>query len=373
MKIGQITMYGDNYGACLQAYALQKVIEGKGHNIQLISYHQCCKNEKTTLSVINKIQSLGLLGLIKYIRERKYIKLRKNAYKDFRKTYLNFSNNEYYRDDDLKKLNTQFDMFICGSDMIWSEEFVDDWDFYFMKFAEKSKSFSYAPSFGKSSLTDKNITKVYDYLAFFSKISCRENKGVNLINDIGPFKAVQVVDPTLLLTREEWCECIPNKERVIKESFVFSYLFGMETKGRKSFFARVEKEIGKIYSLPKFNKKSQQKFPVNGVGPMDYLRLFRDADFIITDTFHGLMFSLIFRKPFVVLKRNDGSNWSKYSDRMTSTLEMFNLTERYVDDSLTDIKWLKNLDYSKYEMYINERRISSLKYLDEILGGECDR
>lgn len=366
MKIGQVTMYGDNYGACLQAYALQKVLQENGHEIKLINYHQVVREKNDLFSKLRKANDLGLKKTLKYIRERKYIELRKKAYKKFRDNYLAFDEKEYYRGDDLKKLNDEFDCFICGSDMIWSEEFSEDWPFFFLGFAEKDKSFTYAPSFGKNSLTEKNKKKVTKYLQDFKKISCREKAGIDLIKSLGDFEATQVVDPTMLLTRDDWVQCIPEKNRIINEPYVFAYLFGEETDGRYSFNKCVEEKIGKIYALPKFTKKEQSSFPIEEIGPMEYLRLFRDAEFIVTDTFHGLMFSLIFRKPFVVLKRHDGSNWSRYSDRMTSTLDMFGLEERYIDDSFRDLEQLKKLDYEKYETTINKARKHSLDYINKI-------
>ena len=98
------------------------------------------------------------------------------------------------------------------------------------------------------------------------------------------------------------------------------------------------------------------------------MRLIRDAEFVVTDTFHGLMFSIIFRKPFIVLQRNDGTNWSQYSDRMTSTLKMFGLEERYVRETGLNIDQYKELDYSGIEKVIQQKRDSSLMYLDKVIN-----
>lgn len=367
MKIGQVTMCGDNYGACLQAYALQKVCLDKGYDIELIKYHQEDRGENISLSKIQKVRKLGFKGVVKYIKERQYIELRKNAYREFRNDNLIFHNEEFYRNDEsLKKLNDEFDCFICGSDMIWSEEFTEDWNFFFLEFAEKGKKFSYAPSFGKNNLNDNNKKKVKEYLQDFNKLSCRENGGVRLIESLGILNVKQVIDPTMLLSKEEWEQCITNKNRVIREPYVFAYLFGAESIERFNFFECVEKKIAKMYTLPKFTKKDQNSFPINGIGPMDFLRLFRDAEFIVTDTFHGLMFSIIFRKPFVVLERQDGSNWAKYSDRMISALEMFGLKDRYIDANFKELEKMRVLNYDKYESLIRKAQIESFNYLNDI-------
>ena len=367
MKIGQVTMFGDNYGACLQAFALQKVLKNKGAEVELIDYHQSSRNCTATKSTLNKVLALGVKNTIKYLSQRKYIQIRKLAFSKFRKEYLSFGAKTIYRNDDFTSLNSTYDKFICGSDMIWSEEFSDDWDYYFLSFADKQKSYAYAPSFGKNQLTAENKEKVKLFLKHMNKISCREDGGVELLNSLGFNNAKQVLDPTLLLTREEWEKQIPEKNRIFKEDYFFTYLFGTEDVGRRDFFKALSLKRIPIYRIPRTNKKEQKSFPISGIGPIEYLRLFRDASFIVTDTFHGLLFSIIFRKPFLVLSRNDGSKWAKYSDRMTSTLKMLGMTDRYVDSDFRNFNQALVMDYSEYESILNKKREESLQYIDEIL------
>lgn len=369
-KIAIATMYGDNYGACLQAFALQQIIKQKGYDIEIINYHQYNRTQLGCISKFKKVKQFGIKKTIRYFLEKKYAEVTKKAFQDFRDNYLVFFNQEYYRDDDLTELNSAFEKFICGSDMIWSEEFRNDWEFFYLGFAEKNKSYSYAPSFGKNELKNINKPKVSKYLEEFNRISCRENGGVELINQLTDKKAVQVLDPTMLLTANEWNSFIANNRRIIKEPYVFAYVFGKTDSNRQKLFTLIQNEIAKVWFLPKNNKKDFNSFPIKGIGPFDYLRLFRDAEFVITDTFHGLMFAIIFQKPFIVLERSDGTNWSKYSDRMTSTLEMFNLLERYVKADFRDIKIVKTLDYSVCEDIIQRKRKQSLDYINGILKNE---
>lgn len=369
-KIATITMYGDNYGACLQAFALQQIIKQNGYDNEIINYHQHNRTQSGGVSKLKKVKQFGIKKTILYFLERKYAEVTKRAFQDFRDNHLVFSNREYYRDDNLTELNSVYDKFICGSDMIWSEEFKDDWNFYYLGFAERNKTYAYAPSFGKNELEDINKEKVSNYLNDFNKISCRENGGVALIRQLTDKKAVQVLDPTMLLTMNEWNSFIDNNQRIIEEPYVFAYVFGETDSKRKKLFDAVQSEIAQVRFLPKNNKRDFNNFPIKGVGPFDYLRLFRDAEFVITDTFHGLMFSIIFRKPFIVLERSDGTNWSKYSDRMTSTLEMFNLLDRYVNADFRDIRAVKTMDYSACEAIIQSKREQSLDYINGILRNE---
>jgi len=368
-KFGQVTMFGNNYGACLQAFALQHILLENGFEVELVNYggKKIVEGENVNpiVRTIKKMARLGIFGVVKYIINYSYIKNNKAAYNNFRKNHLKISSKIYYRNKNLNELNNDYDFFIAGSDMLWSEEFLEDWKFYFLSFAPKEKCFSYAPSFGQNALSAENVVKVKSYLEKISKLSCREEKGVKLIKDITSLDVPQVVDPTLLLDANIWNEIIGNNDRIIKNKYCFGYLFGSIDSARKELLRKLKSGFDKVYRLS--NKKEGTTVPMDYVSPIEYLRLFRDSEFVITDTFHGLMFSIIFRKPFIVLERHDGSKWAKQSDRMVSTLEMFGLADRYVNPEKIDISKYLTLDYTKYEEKIEFCRNKSLNYLMAVL------
>ena len=362
-------MFGNNYGACLQALALQHVLLENDFEAELVNYGGKktleTGNVNPVVKTIKKISHLGILRIVKYILNYSYIKKNKAVYNDFRKNRLKISSKIYYRNVNLDELKNDYDFFIAGSDMLWSEEFSEDWNFYFLSFAPKEKCFSYAPSFGQNTLSAENKNIVKTYLEKFNRLSCREEKGVKLIKEITSLDVPQVVDPTLLLDANKWNEIIGNNDRILKNKYCFGYLFGSVDSARKTLINKLESNFGKIYRLS--NKKEGTTVPMSCVSPIEYLRLFRDSEFVITDTFHGLMFSIIFRKPFVVLERRDGSKWAKQSDRMVSTLEMLGLADRYVNPEKIDMSKYLTLDYTKYEKKIESCRIESLNYLKTIL------
>ena len=364
MKIGQITMYGDNYGACLQAFALQKIVEGYGHTLELLRYSSGEYSNKSYY--LETIKNIGLSGLIDYIRNYKYIKLKKKWFNDFRNKYLSFSEKTLKIHENVSDICMEYDRFICGSDMIWSQEFSEDWDYYFLGFANKIKSYSYAPSFGKNIVSESHKERVKEYLQDFASVSCREMGGVELIKEISSVDAIHVADPTLLLTKDQWNRYINNDDRIIGEKYVLAYLFGKNDSVRRNLIHEIAKNIGRVYSIPG-NKKEYKRFPVDKIDPIDYLRLFRDAEYIVTDTFHGLMFSIIFRKPFVVLERTDTSVWAQHSDRMISALEKFGLESRYIRGGCFSLDNLVKLNYDAFEGTIQEFRNKSLDYLKTIM------
>ena len=312
---------------------------------------------------------LGIKGTVDHFYNRSFIASRKKAFSDFRDKYIKFSHEEYWRDSDLIELNDVYDKFICGSDMIWSEEFLDDWRFFFLGFADYEKSCSYAPSFGRNEISSENKKMVSNYLTEIKMLSCREQGGCDLIKATFGMDSVQVIDPTLLLGKEEWEELIGNRNRLINEPYVFTYLFGDKDTERISFLKRVNKEIGKTYSIP-MNLRDKARFPIKTeVGPIEFMRLFRDAEFIVTDTFHGLMFSVLFEKPFIVLKRNDGSRWAKYSDRMTSTMKMLGVLDRYIDSDFKDFDGVKSFEDNEYREKLEKLRRLSQDYLNLVING----
>lgn len=369
-KCGMITMYDNNFGACLQAYSLQTVLSNMGIESEIIKYSRHKKPVQTfnLEKVISRLRGLSIKDLFIYALSQKFIKGRKALFEEFRRTRLDFSEEQYYRDSNLNILEKLYDIFACGSDMLWSEEFVEDWNFYYIGFSAGKKTIAYAPSFGKNEISEKYKESCKKFITNIDVVSCREEAGVKLIQELSDLKVPQVMDPTMLLTRDEWNSVIADNTTMVQEPYTLLYLFGGTEGKRKKFLQTMENEgTGKNVFLPmNYAQYKAEKLP--DIGPLEYLRLFRDAEFVVTDTFHGLMFSIIYRKPFLVLEREDKNHWAKYSDRMTSTLDMFGLKDRYVDSSFTDFGRMRNLDYSFLEDKLEEKRRKSLEYLKKALA-----
>ena len=363
-NIGQITMYGDNYGALLQAFALQMKLAEKKAPTDIILYNREGANGIKNNHFLLALKKYKLSTVLKYIFRYAVIKTKKDACQEFRDLYLKFSELCYGAEHSLQELNNNYERFICGSDMIWSEEFYDDWEFYYLGFAHPQRSFAYAPSFGKNEIRKSYIDYCNKLLSGISRISCREKGGCQLIKNITGKEVPQVLDPTMLLTKEDWSALIANDDRIIKKTYVFSYVFGKH-KNFSALTSKLDRIIGRVYRLPE-NSLEWLFSPLKKVGPIEYVHLFRDAEFILTDTFHGMMFALIFEKPFLVLEREDKSVWARHSDRLTSTLDMLGLDERYVKDGFMDIELVEKLDYSAIRSIIDKKREESLEFLEEI-------
>lgn len=367
-NVGMVTLYSDNYGSCLQAYSLYRTIVSLGYNPILIKYNRANSlNNRERCSKLQKLMKLPFKKILHLFLNYRMVRGRKFSCEQFRKKYLSFTEYPYSSGRNVE-INERFDAFVCGSDMMWCEVFADDWEQYFLRFTQKRKRIAYAPSFGINKISLSNFTRCKLYLEGFDPdcLSCRDKSGVTMIEQKFGLSARHVVDPTMLLSKNEWNQVIDHKP-LINDRYVLLYLFGGTSGNRKKIIEQVKGwNLGKIKAIA-----IDGKYHIHNpnIGPLEYVRLFRDAEFIITDTFHGLMFSLIFEKPFVVLTREDGVNWAQYSDRMTAQLDLLEIPERYHDmnDPLPDE--FRTLDYTRISRQLEELRNDSLDYL----SGALDR
>ena len=153
------------------------------------------------------------------------IERKRTALVKFRTNHMTFSEDSYYRDSDLKGLENNYTAFVCGSDMIWSEDFQEDWKFLYLTFVPKNRCVAYAPSFGKNHLTEQNIRRCDSYIHDIGYLSCRELAGVGLIKQKFGLEAAHVMDPTLLMSSDEWNRAIATKERLVKSKYNLVYCF----------------------------------------------------------------------------------------------------------------------------------------------------
>lgn len=370
-RCGIVTLYDDNFGTCLQAFALFIKIKECGYNPQIIRYSRSdkpvCLGNNIGLK-LQKLRNISLKVLFNYLISYRKIKDRKEGFSTFRKEYLSFTQENNYRDSISGNTINGFDGYVCGSDMIWSEEFVDDWNYFYLNFAPKGKRVAYAPSFGKNEISNKNRPLCRKLLEGIDCISCREVGGTAMLKQYYDLDVQQVLDPTLLLTKDEWNFVLKNDHPIIDEKYTLTYVFGGLNGAREGIFSQIKNKNWGIHKVIPMNRYQYNKHSINGVlGPAEFINLYSNAEFIITDTFHGLIFALIYEKPFVVLKREDGSHWAKYSDRMTSMLSMLGLEDRYIDSKAIIPDRFKYLDYGQINKKVEMKRSESFFYLKDSL------
>ena len=360
-KVGiQTPHYANNYGAQLQAYALGEAIKKTGFNIEYIDRRPCLLEHR---------------NLLKRIIKKLELNTSKRGFKDFETKYINpksikITDNKDYKLLDCKK----YYAIVVGSDQIWRDDyFLSSFEYspylYYVK-DKNIRKISYAASFGKNNCKQpeerrKNIAYL---LKDFWAISVREKSGVNILNEEFGVKGVWVLDPTLLHKSSFYIESLHlvklNKER---DEIVTYILGGDKVKYEK--MSAVAQSMGlsirHIYNRKHYSQTSLGRLLAKFVkipSVVDWLDLILNAKYVITDSFHGMVFSIIFNKQFVVLNNIGGG-----TERYLSLLKEIGLEDRLlewnVDENVIMQKLEDVIDYNQCYKLLDEAVSSSLEYL----------
>lgn len=314
-KVGILTFHdADNLGAVLQAYALKSVIENKcGASAEIIDY-KCRKITDT--KYVQK--GSGIKSLIKYVPMSVYYKIKRRGFDKFRKEQLGCSERTYNKEN-IKETESNYDVFITGSDQVWNPECSGDDSTYVLDFvSENSKKYSYAASIGNFDITKADIDWIKS-IASYSGVSVREKSASEQLKSLG-INAHVHADPVMLLSREEW-EAVMSKP-ILKEKYVLVYLVLPDVNVMKKATEYAKEHNCKIIS----NKKSLEFIMHNSPG--EFLSWINNADYVFTNSFHGTAFSLIFNKPlYADVEMADGSVNKRVKDLLDAAK-----SERLIDD-----------------------------------------
>jgi len=326
-KIAILTlMYKNyNYGGVLQAYALQKKLQIMGYDSEQIKYEKelTYNKAKKSINLINRV----CVFLVRFILKEKLF-LRKRKFDLF--IDRNIKSSLPFTKSQLVKENTNYNAFVVGSDQVWNPNWIDST--YFLDFVKPSvKKISYAASIGVSSIPDEKQQFYYNNLKSFDALSVREIYGQKELSQILDKPVYKVADPTLLLSGDQWKNI--SKDIELNEDYIFCYFLGANRKTHK-IVSEVSKRLGlKIVSLPYLTGLSNAGFffgdiRLYSVGPDEFLGLIKNAKYIITDSFHGCVFSIIFNKQFCVIERGYTENMNNQNSRIYDLLYMFGLESR---------------------------------------------
>lgn len=381
-KIGLAVCYDTkNFGSQLQVLATNYTIEKLGYSSEIIRY----KKKITPTFIIQTIPRLFNPYFIRtkignpnkkdFLKQHPdindKINIRNKRFNEFlNKNIKNLS--KYYEGwESLKKeSNKNYDTFICGSDQLWLPSNLGS-HFYTLEFANSNKNkISYATSFGVSQIPWFQKRNTKKYLNKLSFISCRENKGAEIIKNLTGRDAQVVCDPTMLLQRDEWDKLI-KKERIIKEKYIFCYFLGINHEHRK-LAKQLQKKTGyKIVTIPFLDHYYEEDidfgdYQMFDVDAGDFVNLIRNAEFVLTDSFHGSIFSILYEKQFITFKRFSDNSKNSRNSRINSLFKIMNLSDRiYKEDIYKSIT--KTIDYKKVEKNLNNIRNNSTTFLKNAL------
>ncbi len=289
-KIGLLTFHNeDNFGAVLQTFALQKYVQLDNKNdVAVIDYHSHMELHR------NRVKSC-LRRLYRFLRNPLPI-VDKRKFSRFRKTFLHFSEKKYVGDKVfLRNPPLGFDVLLVGSDQVWNLELTKNSKGYYLPFQTNAKKISYASSFGRSELTNAEREAIRKYLPSFSAVSSREQSGVDAIKREIDKDVSLCLDPVYLLEAEEW-EKLANKDVKLPPKYVFLYV--MET---TELLKTLLDAVRQKYRLPViavwgYGKALNWGKVDRSCGPEEFVRYIESATYVVTNSFHGLSFSLIFKK-----------------------------------------------------------------------------
>lgn len=359
MKIATITFHrAINFGAVLQAYALQKELLKLGHETEILDYRSEFIEKHYAKGTLKSFFSVRKIAII--LLRNGYIFFKREKFDMFVKNNIKVSS-DILADEDLKKIEHDYDLFITGSDQVWNYLTAGFDKNYFLEFVKNNnKKMSYAASLGLSVLPHEYVPVYEELLIDFKKISVREKSGETLLSELLDRNDIStVVDPTLLLTADEWQ--MLEEKMAVPERYVLVYLL-YENSKILNFAKKLAKQNNcKILYINDRLFKTSGMDNLRNLSPGEWLFLFRNADYIVTNSFHGTVFSLIFEKIFWV---DYLSNKNSVNSRVVTLLEYVNLTSRVISGGASENDII--IDYNEANNSLAKYIIDSKDFLKRI-------
>lgn len=364
-----------NYGNVLQNYALSYYIKKQFDvNVETIYYSSTVpdftlnrhKNKKKY-----KLSSQFIDDVFRIIKRKIYrnqLNQKKNErnveFRQFLSDYICYSKKMYKKDSDFSELNNMYDFVITGSDQVWNPYYEGSNPFYYLGYLQEQKRISYAPSIGVSEIPIEIKGKFGEWIKQLRCISIRELQGKVLLKELYGIDAELVCDPVFLLSSNEWKE-VAETPTNLPEKYFAVYILGKKSVETKKYIKKFERKYH-IKAVDLYTRDDNNSL---FCGPKEFVGVLSNASFVLTDSFHGSAFSIIFEKPLVVIDRNAANKSSTY--KMNSRIE--NLLQ-LVDKENREPKFLLNnpdIFWGKYDKSKINRLIKmSKEYLKDALKME---
>lgn len=378
MKIGIISEYTTstiNYGNCLQAYALNHYIQSLCADVEVQTiiirhtYKEKILTSRIPVSALCK-KAFQRMGYFFYndgnFPERES---RKRQFLQFENKYIVKSDTDLgYTDIEC----SDYDILIVGSDVVWIQGryYINRIKFLDFNFQNPVKRVAYAASFGNDYIPIENKDDIRRCLKQFDNISVRESTTVEMLKMLGIEDIKATVDPTLLLTACEWERLEIEPKEVGKIKYVFVYLLSPNASQHKMIKKICNDKNFQIVAIPFASGRKNKLDRIFGdiciwdASPQNWIWLIHHAEYVITDSFHGIVFSTIFHKKFVPLQRNDGHLLNRLTDYLK--------TIQYEDEPLIscnhEMLEYSNWNFDTFDYNLGKRRKESIDFLKEALG-----
>ena len=366
MKVSCITRHAiSNYGSLLQAYATQRAVESLGHEFEIMDYVPACEDVsqqvRTLLSTKPSWNGNPLKKSVYRLLMEPETRVAGKRFARERSQLLKMSPH-YASLEELKANPPKADVYMTGSDQVWGpgKEGINPDSIYFLSFADDNQKYSYAASFGVADISDVKAMQLRPLLKNFQSFSVREKSALNIVKKITGKNGVCHIDPTLLLNKDEW-----QKISVKKIDKPYILVFNVKpVKSLIDFAEKLSKKTGipVVYITDNPQKKRKNFTYVSAPTVEEFLGYFANADYTVTNSFHGTAFSVIFHKNmFVEYETAKGFN-----HRAKNLLQTIGINREIKDGEAvtTDIDW------NKVDNILQAERKHSLDYLKDIIKGE---
>ena len=361
-KIGILTYHRSiNYGAMLQAYALRYTIQKLGYKVEVIDYGKIGQEKIFFWSTSSLKSIFGSIinNFLRLFGEKRRIA----TFNKFSEEMIGLSQKHYSCKDELITDLHHYQSLVTGSDQVWHPIICEDDMSYFLDFPiADNQKIAYAPSFGVKQLTDKQERKYTPFLQHIGHLSVREEAGVQILKKILKKEVPLVIDPTLLCDATEW-DKIAISPRKKKKYILFFTILG-DPEGSIEFVSALKRKfryeiikIGSIRDLANYQYRSGRS-----AGPREFLGLVREAEFIVTNSFHGTAFSIIYRKNFFTFLNNNDRN-----SRLESITQLLGL-EAQLRKGKCKLPENLTVDYTEAQKQLALLKKQSLSFLEEALN-----
>ena len=343
----------------MQAYALQTYLKSLGHDVKIIDYKPDYLSQHYRIDTVSNSKYdkpfLRQVYLLAKLPGRLHKLPRKRAFDNFTGEHLELTR-RYISNRELKEDPPQANVYFAGSDQIWNPLFPNGKDpAFYLDFVQNGVRASYAASFAVHDFPQDIRSITTQYLSRLDYISVRERSGLTILRNLGIYNATSVLDPVFLINRKHW-ETLAEKRKEGKP-YLLVYDFD-NSPVVHSLSKRIAEERGlKIYSI--FNLPYAECC-FEDSGPVDFLRLIRDASFVLSNSFHATAFSVIFHREFATVERTE-----KINTRMRDFTAMLGLADRIVSDSSPEPS---KIDWNAVQCRLNIEIAHSKAYIDIVLG-----
>ena len=359
MKIGILSFPGSpSHGAALQMFALYSYLQKQGHDVEVINYISNKVNYAPSLKKKKKSVRAFLTGAFSKIFLKDYAP----AFKEFEEKINKYPAFPIASTQDLTEVAQRYDRIVVGSDQVWNPVVTgNDMNYYLTFLEDSSKKATYAPSFGFSKISKDGKEEISEALSKFHYLCVREKQGAKIIYDLIEKDVPVVLDPTFLLQASIW-EKQAKEVRPCPRKYVLYYTIKPSEKLKKFAGKLAEKTNCKLVLIGGRVREYFQssKKPVSGVGPSEFLWLIKNAQYVVTNSFHGTAFSVIFKKNFYVEYSSDTNS------RLENLVETLGLENSVVDENSL-LKPVVVVDYNKVLQALEKEKNHSINYLQEVI------